>query len=352
MTRVLIVEAAGNLWGSERALIDLLDGMPRSDVAVCCPPGTPLQAELEKRGVRTIPTYIYGLHEKPRWRRAQAALGVLRACLRFRPDVIHLNQSGSYKVVLPAALLLRLPIVAHVRIFEDAEYLASQAHMALLRGVIAISDAVEADIRRLPRLSAVPLSRIYDAYTPVGDAQVVKVAGRIACVGRLVPIKGQDVLVEALTLLGDTKVDCKMVGDGDPAFTARLRQSPGAGAVEWLGFVREVMPLLRTCEVLACPSWREPLGRVILEAWDAGSVPVVFAGSGGAAEVVRAADGGVLYEEQTPGCLADALRTTLALSPGEKERLVANGRAWMDKTCAPAAYGQAVMAVFARAAAR
>ena len=32
--------------------------------------------------------------------------------------------------------------------------------------------------------------------------------------------------------------------------------------------------------VLACPSHREPLGRVVFEAWDAGAVPVVFAGAG------------------------------------------------------------------------
>src|SRR5205809_7794510 len=106
MTRALIIEPSGNLWGSERSLLDLLRGMPETEVAVCCPPGTTLNPELEKLGICTLPYYLYGLHKKSKWHRLHAAIGVLRACLEFRPDVVHLNQSGSYKVVLLAAILL------------------------------------------------------------------------------------------------------------------------------------------------------------------------------------------------------------------------------------------------------
>ena len=101
--RVLIVEPAGELWGSERALLDLIDSAKDLEIAVCCPPSTPLCAELVRRDVRIAPYFVAGLHQKSRWRRAQAALGVIRACMTFRPDVVHLNQSGAYRVALPAA---------------------------------------------------------------------------------------------------------------------------------------------------------------------------------------------------------------------------------------------------------
>lgn len=361
MTRVLVVEPAGNLWGSERSLLDLFRVVPTLEVAVCCPPEMPLNAELEKLRICTLPYFIYGLHDKPRWHRLRAAIGVLRACLEFWPDIIYLNQSGSYRVVLPAATLLNLPIVAHIRIFEDAAYLARQCpDRRRLRGLIAISLAVEEEIRRFQQLDAVPVHQIYDAYPssaqPVPLSSADRVENRIACVGRLVPIKGQDVLVGALGLLknGGSNVDCLIVGDGDQSFIRELKQLAinvnVAASIQWLGFVTEIAPLLGTCPLLVCPSHREPLGRVILEAWDAGAVPVVFSGSGGGAEIVAAAEGGIVYEEQKPESLAGVLRDALKLNHEQRTRLVNNGRSWMAKNCNPGSNGEALSTILVDAA--
>lgn len=358
MTRVLVIEASGNLWGSERSLLDLLRGTPNLEVAICCPPQTLLNRELEKLHIRTLPYYVYGLHEKSKWQRLRAAIGVLRACLEFRPDVIHLNQSGSYKVILPAATLLNLPIVAHIRIFEDAVYLASQSPSPhRLRGLIAISLAVEAEIRRFKTLESIPLHRIYDAYasSPWPASSVKNTLNQLACVGRLVPIKGQDVLINALGFLKEFEggVECLMVGDGEGEFVQELKQIAlnrhVASSIQWLGFVSDIVPLLRTCSVLACPSHSEPLGRVIFEAWDAGAVPVVFAGSGGAAEIVTAARGGILYGEQKPESLARALRDALELDHEQRTRFVNNGRSWMAKNCNLEIYGEAVSTILSGA---
>ena len=356
MTRTLIVEPAGGLWGSERALIDLIEAAPDLEVAVCCPLGTPLQAELERRGVCVLPYFVAGLHQKSRWRRLQAALGVLRACLSFRPDVIHLNQSGAYRVTLPAAKLMNLRIVCHVRIFEDAAYLAQQKpDPRQLKGIIAISGAIEDKIRGFPSLDAIPVHHIYDAYATAEPqaAPAERFPGRIACVGRVTPIKGQEMLLEAMALTGafPDEVECLIVGDGDADYVRRLKQI-GPARVEWTGFVKDIAPLLRTCKALACPSHREPLGRVIFEAWDAGAVPVVYAGAGGSAEIVAAADGGIIYEEQTPQCLARALAAAVNLDDDEAARLIKNGRAWMSEHCRPEPYGKAVAAVLAGASVR
>jgi hypothetical protein len=81
---------------------------------------------------------------------------------------------------------------------------------------------------------------------------------------------------------------------------------------------------------------------VIFEAWDAHVVPVVFAGSGGAAEVVTAAQGGILYDEQTPEILAKALREALELDREQAAQLVNNGRLWMAEQCDTKAYGEKI----------
>jgi glycosyltransferase involved in cell wall biosynthesis len=358
LTRVLVIEAAGNLWGSERALLDLLQLLPKSEVAVCCPPRMPLNVELEKLGIFTLPYYICGLHQKSKWRRVQAAAAVLRACLEFRPDVIYLNQCGSYRVALPAATVLDLPLLVHLRIFEDASYLAMQCPSPRrLRGLIAISSAIEREVRRFRQLDAIQLHRIYDGYVPSRPAlqDPERIMHRIACVGRIVPIKGQDVLVDALSMLNGSTlaVECLFLGEGDESFIQRLKaraESVNSGrSIQWLGFSASVIPLLRTCSVLVCPSHSEPLGRVIFEAWDAGVVPVVFSGSGGAAEIVAAAKAGVLYHEQTPQSLACALRGALELSEDQRARLVNNGRFWIAENCSPTEYAVALSTIFANA---
>jgi glycosyltransferase involved in cell wall biosynthesis len=357
MIRTLIVEPAGGLWGSERALLDLIEAVPHLEIAVCCPPQTRLEAELKKRGVRVLPHFIAGLHQKPRLRRLEAAVGVLRACLSFRPDVIHLNQSGAYRVTLPAATLLGLPVIGHVRIFEDAAYLARQnPDPRRLKGLIAISRAIEEEILSFPSLS-VPVHQIYDAYDaapPEEGTGIERVRGRIACVGRVVPIKNQELLLEALTLMQacSSEVECLIVGDGAADYVGRLQKRAtreGSVRVEWLGFADEITQLLRTCQVLVCPSHREPLGRVVLEAWDAGAVPVVFSGSGGAAEIVAAANGGILYDEQRPESLAAALHDAMSLDQSRVEELVDNGRSWMARNCNLRKAGDAVSKVLSEA---
>jgi glycosyltransferase involved in cell wall biosynthesis len=136
-------------------------------------------------------------------------------------------------------------------------------------------------------------------------------------------------------------VTCLMIGDGDSDYIESVRTSARrfGSVIHWMGYRANVAALLRECVVLICPSEREALGRVILEAWDTGAVPVAFSGSGGAAEVIAAADGGILYDAQEPTSLAQAVIAALALGDAERTRLVRNGQEWLAANCTPAAYG-------------
>ena len=355
--RVLIVEPAGNLWGSERALLDLIDGVSDLEFAVCCPPDTPLCAELVKRDIRVLPWFIADLHRKSKLERLKAACNVLRACLQFRPQAIYLNQSGVFKVASVAAKILNLPVIAHVRIFEDAAYLAAQRPSAsCLKGVIAISDAIEAEVRRFSELASIRSHKIYDAYIPSAETpSVTKLEehsadnSRLVCVGRITPIKGQDVLIDALKLI-DPDVDCLMVGTGQSDFVDSLKVSGNSlSGLQWMGFQHKVDAILSTASILVCPSRREPLGRVIFESWNAGCVPIVYGGSGGAAEIVEAARGGLLYEEQTPKSLASAIQNALTLTPVERRYLVEAGRTWMYQNCSSKKYGEKMSAILSSA---
>ncbi len=359
--KVLIVEPAGNLWGSERALLDLLRRLIGLDFAVCCPPGTLIVDELRSLGVRVFPTFIANLHEKSKVMRLWALVGLVRACFLYRPNLIYLNQAGCYRIARLAALLQRVRVITHVRIFEDAEYLARcRPSPSELRGIIAISHAIADHIMEYDALRQLRIEVIYDGYQQRNGSCEDEVdhastnRTHIACVGRITPIKGQDMLLEALAILQSrgTRVSCSFIGDGN-AFSEELKTTAAAErlsqAIQWLGFQQDVFRILQGCNLLAVPSHREPLGRVIFEGWDAGCIPLAFRGSGGAAEVITASQGGLLYDEQTPASLAECIATALTLDLKERATILSKGRRWMASHCSPVRYACAIRRVFVTA---
>lgn len=363
MPSVLIVEPAGRLWGSERALLDLLEPLVGSDwsLAVACPGNARIVEQLRALGVRTLPSLEANTHLRGKGARLRSALGLLGAAIRIRPDLLHVNQAGAARLALWVGRILRLPVSVHVRLTEDVAYLkrlgVPSRRVSLL---LCVSDFVrglfgtEVDDRRIVSL--------YDPYRPTSfggpaasrgaRADDIDPAARFVCVGRIDPEKGQHLAVEALARLraGRPGVSLTIVGsaEGKSDYERDLENRCSAhglrSAVEWLGFVEEPMPEIRRCGTLLCPSHKETLGRVIFEAWDAGAVPVAWEGSGGPAEVIGDSDGGLLYARATPESLAGAMARAMDLSPDERQAMIDRGREWLRTNCDPKTVARQVTA--------
>jgi glycosyltransferase involved in cell wall biosynthesis len=134
-------------------------------------------------------------------------------------------------------------------------------------------------------------------------------------VGRLVPYKGVDVLLEALAGLN---VCGLIVGDGPLRMTleARARELDIAGRVKFLGSVvdDELAALYRACDVFVLPSVtrQEAFGVVQLEAMAAGK-PVVSTDVGtGVGWVNRHGETGYVVPPRDAVALREALRRLLA----------------------------------------
>jgi len=118
---------------------------------------------------------------------------------------------------------------------------------------------------------------------------------RIVFVGRLVPYKGADMLIESCAgLLKAGKVQLEIVGDGPQrALLERMVTEQGlSGGVTFAGWLNqaEVAARFSRSHVLGFPSVREFGGGVVLEAMASGVVPVVV-DYAGPSELVTPATG-------------------------------------------------------------
>jgi glycosyltransferase involved in cell wall biosynthesis len=133
----------------------------------------------------------------------------------------------------------------------------------------------------------------------------------VGFVGRLIPHKGVDVLVEAAAL--DARLRVAVYGDG-PEAAALAERARTAGVDDRVAFHGHVGPegladAYRSLDALAVPSrdmpgWVEQFGRVVVEA-QASGVPVVASASGALPDVVGHA--GLLVPPDDPPALAAAL---------------------------------------------
>ncbi len=144
----------------------------------------------------------------------------------------------------------------------------------------------------------------------------------VAWIGSLEPVKGLDVLVDALERVDGVRV--LLAGDGPQRahLEARLADAGLGGRVEVLGRVADPTTVLGRAGALVLTSLAESCPLVLLQAMASG-LPVVATTVGGVAEVVREGRDGLLV---APGEAAD-LAAALAALRDDPDRRVRMGRA-------------------------
>jgi glycosyltransferase involved in cell wall biosynthesis len=134
--------------------------------------------------------------------------------------------------------------------------------------------------------------------------------------GRLSPVKGPDVLIEAVRRLRERQPQALFVLAGDGQLRAPLEDAVRAHGLQdqvaFAGFVprENVADHLAACDLLVLPSRSEGLPHAVLEAM-AFSLPVVASAVGGVPEAVADGVTGTLVRPEDPQALADALEPLL-----------------------------------------
>lgn len=239
----------------------------------------------------------------------------VRAYAGFRPDVINVQCFGPNGVYgLALAKLTRTPLVvsSHGETFGDEHGVFDKS--ALLRASLrraaqsstltACSSLVADDLRsrfRAREVSVIPngvdlhLASGLPSPPPPQTARPVLIG-----VGRLVPQKGFDLLLQAAAQ-SHYEPDVWIVGDG--AELPRLRELASTldmrERVKFLGRRSpvEVRALMASSNAVVVPSRAEAFGIVVLEAWASG-LPVLATKRGGPAGFVTDGHDGLLIDPQ------------------------------------------------------
>jgi glycosyltransferase involved in cell wall biosynthesis len=141
----------------------------------------------------------------------------------------------------------------------------------------------------------------------------------VGYVGRLVPEKGLDLLVEAMLpiLRGRPDVRLLFCGDGPVrhALKHQVETAQAAERVTWIPWLSsgQMPELMNALDILVLPSrstprWKEQFGRVLTEAM-AAEVPVIGARSGEIPHVIG--DAGLVFAENNPVDLREKIRRLL-----------------------------------------
>ncbi|QBI18215.1 glycosyltransferase family 1 protein [Egibacter rhizosphaerae] len=331
-----------DVGGIQRFAVELATRLPGAAVlAPQHPDAGPHDRDLSVPVWRAPARYLL---PEPRTHRA-----LRHAVHRHRADTV-LFLSPVPLALLGHALTVPWAVVSHgaeIEIPGRAPIVGGRIRRALrgADGLFAVSEWTADRIRRLVGPGGPPVHLLRNGvdpqrFTPEADGTAVRRrlglgdAPMILCVGRLVPRKGQDRLLDALPRIRAHAPDARLVLVGDGRLRPRLERAAAAlppGAVVLTGTVTaDDLPAFHAAaDVFAHPNrdrWggleQEGFGIVFLEAQACGT-PVVAGASGGSPEALLEGRTGLTVDGADPAAIAAAVGCLVA----DRERASVMGHA-------------------------
>lgn len=274
-----------------------------------------LVGEAEREGAQMTHLRRIGQPVKP-VTDARALTDLSRIVREFRPEIIHSHTAKAGMLARTAAMFAPgpRPILVHTfhgHVLEG--YFGSAKSAAFTRiervlakrtdALIGVSQATVDDLIRLgvaepSRFRVVPLGLALEQFSAIDPGMRAGARAKLAIsesdvlctfVGRIVPIKRVDLLLEALSLAHarDDRVKLLVVGDGEsrPELERQAARLGIAAAVSFVGYRSDLAALWAASDIAVLSSANEGTPVSLIEA-GAAAVPAVATDVGGVRETV------------------------------------------------------------------
>jgi len=150
----------------------------------------------------------------------------------------------------------------------------------------------------------------------------------VGTIGRLVPIKGHEYLIEAAPKILKEVPGVKFVLVGDGNLRPKLERLTNALNVQdaflFLHWRSDIPKIIRMFDLFTLPSLNEGMGKVLVEAMAAGKA-IVASNTGGIPDLVVHAHNGLLVPPGNPSRLAEAI-VTLLKDSNKRQEMGENGK--------------------------
>lgn len=283
------------------------------------------------------------------WRNLKALWRLWRLMRRERPDIVHTHTAMAGCLGRLAAVLSRAPIIVHTFHGNSLNEYFSRFQTGVFRRIEQLLARFTDVLCVVSPQQAAELSEEFHI-APPGKFRVVPLGLElqpcfdlpppprcpgpltVGWFGRLVPVKNVPLLLatieEALRL--DDNLRFVIAGDGPDRGALENVAALYGGRVEWLGWQRDVLPVLARCHVVLQTSRNEGTPVALIQGM-AAARPFVSTAVGGVVDMVcgavaRSGDGARWYAN---GVLAEphaaALAGALAALAQDRARLVRMG---------------------------
>jgi glycosyltransferase involved in cell wall biosynthesis len=337
--KILFFSHSSELYGAERVLLQTMKGLNRKEFQpfLVLPRTGPLHEEAKKLAVETavVPSKWW-LTEKNRiWKQPLSWLWNLKGIARITRlikqkdiDLVYSNSAVNFCGAL-AAKWRRAPHVWSIHEILGTEnapvhfILGRRILISLLSAlstrIIVNSETTGQFFRGTEKVRLVPIGIKWN----LGERGLREILRRkfglsstdyvIGIIGKIYPDKGQEKVVESISLVKKNNPDVKLliVGDvRDKRYFNRIKRFISARSLEeyviFMEYQPEIFSVLALLDLLVIASCVESFGLVAVEAMSV-QTPVLAVRKGATSEVITAGENGFLVDSPDPEVLADAI---------------------------------------------
>jgi glycosyltransferase involved in cell wall biosynthesis len=343
MKNVLIVNQSAELYGADKAILELINNFPENynPIVVLHEEG-PLKQLLKKKGVQVIQSSVIKVKRgilKPSFF-IKLPFEILKSFLVIKRQLkgkkIHLVHSNATSVFIGAfySFFFRIPHLWHVHeiiekpkrvaliypkiihFFSDKvifNSIATSNHFTSIYPKIKEKSRIiyNGQERNIDKISDTEIAKIKTSFSTEIDNKTL-----IGLIGRISKIKGQDLMLDAFTILNKKHNNIHLVFIGSAVkgkeeyldgILKKIEKNSLQNNVSFIDFQENIWPYYDAIDITVVPSTeKESFGLVATETM-LSKKPVIAANHGGLIEIVKDHETGLLFEPNNAIDLAEKI---------------------------------------------